>query len=41
MYDHEDLAEAMNAIKEDMFKDLMDNLPNDIYNKDNTTENLE
>ncbi len=38
MSDKEDLAKAMNDIKEDMFNDLMDSFVNEFYNKDNTNE---
>ena len=38
MYDNEDLTEAMNAIKEEMFDDLMDNFINEKYTQETNNE---
>ena len=41
MYDKDDLAEAMNALKEDMFIDLMDNMVTELYSKETQSEAIE
>ena len=41
LYDNDDLEEAMNAIKEDMFKDLLDNLLKDKQYADGSPDMVE